>query len=125
MLYFASPPPPLLPPTLCPHFLASLPHSSRPVISLLCGPGRQPWQVNSDLGYPIDPEGLNLVGWCGHTVCPTHHTLVRTVSALWHLCQRFLLIVFLQVAAPHFTHHAVQLAVLGRSLNWSPAAVAA
>jgi hypothetical protein len=34
----------------------------RPVISLLCGPGRQPWQVNSDLGYPIDPEGLNLVG---------------------------------------------------------------
>lgn len=34
---------------------------SRPVISLLCGPGRQPWQVNSDLGYPIDPEGLNLV----------------------------------------------------------------
>lgn len=33
----------------------------RPVISLLCGPGRQPWQVNSDLGYPIDPQGLKLV----------------------------------------------------------------
>ncbi|WIA39927.1 hypothetical protein OEZ86_013361 [Tetradesmus obliquus] len=31
---------------------------SRPVISPFLSPGRLPWQVISDLGYPIDPQGM-------------------------------------------------------------------
>eukprot|EP00877_Chromochloris_zofingiensis_P014278 jgi/Chrzof1/9103/Cz03g36040.t1 len=31
---------------------------SRPVVSAICGPGRKPWQVLSDLQYPIDPTGM-------------------------------------------------------------------
>jgi beta-glucosidase/6-phospho-beta-glucosidase/beta-galactosidase len=31
---------------------------SRPVLSPFMTPGRKPWQVISDLGYPIDPEGM-------------------------------------------------------------------
>jgi hypothetical protein len=34
----------------------------RPVISPFLTPGRKPWQVLSDLGYPIDPEGMHQVG---------------------------------------------------------------
>jgi hypothetical protein len=38
----------------CPTIAAA----ARPVISPFLTPGRQPWQVLSDLGYPIDPEGM-------------------------------------------------------------------
>eukprot|EP00879_Flechtneria_rotunda_P000936 GHRR01001065.1.p1 GENE.GHRR01001065.1~~GHRR01001065.1.p1 ORF type:complete len:381 (+),score=71.01 GHRR01001065.1:157-1299(+) len=31
---------------------------SRPVVSPFLTPGRRPWQVLSDLGYPIDPDGM-------------------------------------------------------------------
>ncbi|KAF6258060.1 glycoside hydrolase superfamily [Scenedesmus sp. NREL 46B-D3] len=34
---------------------------SRPVLSPFLTPGRKPWQVLSDLGYPIDPEGMHEV----------------------------------------------------------------